>query len=49
MIENNNTVNKDLEKALQARQRVVNEKKSRTRRYAKPRTTTSTSWVAFML
>ena len=49
MIENKNEVSKDLEKALQvleqAKRRVVNEKKSRTRRNAKPRTTTNTSWA----
>ena len=39
MIENNNEISKDLEKALrvlkQAQQRVANEKKSRTKRNAK--------------
>ncbi|MGY3665186.1 hypothetical protein [Roseburia sp. 1XD42-69] len=53
MIENNNEVSKDLEKALQvlkqAQQRVANEKKNRTRRNAKPRTTTKflTGFVLF--
>ena len=49
MIESKNDTSKNLEKALQAlkqaQQRVANEKKNRTRRNAKLRTTTSISWA----
>ena len=49
MIENKIEASRNLEKALQAleqaKQRVANEKKSRTRRNAKPRTITNTSWA----
>ncbi len=48
MIESKNETSKNLEKALQAleqaQQHVANEKKNRTRRNAKPRSTTSISW-----
>lgn len=49
MIENKNEASRNLEKTLQAleqaKQRVANERKNRTRSNAKPRSTTSISWA----